>query len=65
MLRGPGSLDAWMFRRVTPRTWLEDRGICEMHSFVSRVQTVYLSSEWALVGLGGTLIWIQWFVVVG
>ena len=65
MLRGPGSLDAWMSRRVTPRTWLEDRGICEMHSFVSRVQTIYLYNEWALVGLGGTLIWIHWFVVIG
>ena len=64
MLRGPGSLDAWMSRRVTPRTWLEDRGICEMHSFVSRVQT-FIPSGWALVGLGGTLIWIQWFAVVG
>ena len=64
MLRGPGSLDAWMSRRVTPRTWLEDRGICEMHSFVSCVQT-FIPSGWALVGLGGTLIWIQWFVVVG
>ena len=51
MLRGPGSLDAWISRRVTPRTWLEDRGKCEMH-LLYHVYNYYLYIGIGLTGLG-------------